>query len=273
MDNRKIQMKTPEQKEAHRLANIKYRQNTRTQEQKERQYAMSKAWRANRTEEQKEAHRAKRREQHNQLTPEEKEAKATYERNKRENMTDEQRLEKNEKRREEYNNRTEEQKEKQRLNNKNSKLRRTPEQKAEQRVKRSKNDSLRYKTDPAFRVGANVRSRIINAIKRADTVKSNKTLKLVGCTAKELKTYLEAKFTKGMTWDNYGKGNDKWNIDHIKPCSSFDLTNEEEQKKCFHYTNLQPLWSVINCHAKNDAVDWDPKEAEELLKVIEARFE
>ena len=41
-----------------------------------------------------------------------------------------------------------------------------------------------------------------------------------------------------MTFENYG---DYWHMDHIKPCASFDLNDEEEQKKCFHYTNLQPM--------------------------------
>jgi hypothetical protein len=47
-----------------------------------------------------------------------------------------------------------------------------------------------------------------------------------------------------MTWDNYGKKG--WHVDYILPCASFDLTKEEEQKKCFHYTNLQPLWWLDN---------------------------
>ena len=46
----------------------------------------------------------------------------------------------------------------------------------------------------------------------------------------------------GMTWDNYGE----WHIDHIKPCSSFNMLIEEERKRCFHYTNLQPLWAIDN---------------------------
>lgn len=45
-----------------------------------------------------------------------------------------------------------------------------------------------------------------------------------------------------MTWDNYGfKG---WHIDHKIPCLSFNLTDIDQQKKCFHYTNLQPLWAT-----------------------------
>jgi len=35
-------------------------------------------------------------------------------------------------------------------------------------------------------------------------------------------------------------------IDHIIPCKSFDLSDPKQQVKCFHYTNLQPLWSYEN---------------------------
>jgi hypothetical protein len=45
-----------------------------------------------------------------------------------------------------------------------------------------------------------------------------------------------------MTWENHGQ----WHIDHIKAQSRFDPTIEEEAFKCWHYTNLQPMWAEIN---------------------------
>jgi hypothetical protein len=93
--------------------------------------------------------------------------------------------------------------------------------------------------DPEFKLLKTLRSRLGCALSRK---KSNKTLELTSCTISYLMDYLEAKFTEGMTWQNHGD----WHIDHIKPCCSFNLSDKEEQKKCFHYTNLQPLWAKDN---------------------------
>ena len=57
-----------------------------------------------------------------------------------------------------------------------------------------------------------------------------------------LRLHLQSKFKPGMSFSNYGK----WHIDHIIPCSRFDLNKEEEQYKCFNYKNLQPLWAEEN---------------------------
>jgi hypothetical protein len=85
-------------------------------------------------------------------------------------------------------------------------------------------------------------------------IRKNKmgTLDFLGCDYSFLMGYLEAKFTKGMTWENYGQ----WHVDHIRPCASFDLTKIEEQKKCFHYSNLQPLWATTQIAAKYGETDY-----------------
>lgn len=87
-----------------------------------------------------------------------------------------------------------------------------------------------------------MKDRIRNALK--GKTKSESTLKLLGCPIYEFRKHLESQFTKGMNWSNYGYYG--WHIDHIRPCARFDLSKPEEQQKCFHYTNLQPLWKEDN---------------------------
>lgn len=108
--------------------------------------------------------------------------------------------------------------------------------------KNIKRASIRRKQDPTFRLMHNIRSRIRHAVLDQSTSKCSSSFKLVGCTGKDLRGYLTEKFIEGMTWDNYGE----WHIDHIRPCASFDLTDEKQQRECFHYTNLQPLWAKDN---------------------------
>jgi hypothetical protein len=82
--------------------------------------------------------------------------------------------------------------------------------------------------------------------------KIDHTLALLGCTLDEFKKHLESKFLSGMTWENYGRKG--WHVDHIIPCSWFDLSKEEDQRLCFHYGNMQPLWAVDNLSKGNRRV-------------------
>lgn len=105
------------------------------------------------------------------------------------------------------------------------------------------------KTNINFKLRCNLKKRIWAVLK--GIYKSDKTMILSGCSVEQLKQHLECKFKPGMSWNNYGngwngKGMQEWHIDHIIPCSSFDLSKPEEQLKCFHYTNLQPLWAEEN---------------------------
>ena len=80
--------------------------------------------------------------------------------------------------------------------------------------------------------------RIYTALLSIGKSKSDKTINLLGCDISYFMKYISHRFTNGMTFDNYGE----WHIDHIVPCAKFDLTKQSEIIKCFHFTNLQPIW-------------------------------
>lgn len=113
---------------------------------------------------------------------------------------------------------------------------------------RNKHERERREKDPNYRILTNLRKRIGLAVNSQNARKLDRTLNLLGCDYEFFHQYLENQFRDGMTWENYGK---VWQVDHIIPCAAFDLTKEEEQRKCFHYTNLQPLLTEEN-YAKND---------------------
>ena len=100
----------------------------------------------------------------------------------------------------------------------------------------------RYKNDPDFKISMNVRRRLRLALK--GNSKAAPTMEIIGCTIEELWLHLESKFEPGMTRENHGRFG--WHIDHKKPCCAFDLSDLEQQKICFHYSNLQPLWAKDN---------------------------
>lgn len=111
-------------------------------------------------------------------------------------------------------------------------------------IKRKMKYKQRKENDKNYYITLMLRSRLRDALNCKHIRKTKSALDLIGCTIDELRMYLQQQFTDEMSWDNYGfKG---WHIDHIKPCARFDLSKEEEQKKCFHYTNLQPLWWYDN---------------------------
>lgn len=111
----------------------------------------------------------------------------------------------------------------------------------------------KHKKDINYTLKKLLRGRILAALK-SKGVKCARTMELTGCTMEFLIKHLESLFTEGMEWNNHGlKG---WHIDHKKPCSSFDLTDIEQQKVCFHWTNIQPLWWRDNLikHNKIDKI-------------------
>lgn len=116
------------------------------------------------------------------------------------------------------------------------------------RVKRMREYVKKRRSDDlAFKLVGRLRTRLTAALKaqkapRVIIPKESVTVRMLGCSVSYLMEYLSTFFAPGMSWANHGE----WEIDHVKPCRAFDLTNPEEQMKCFHYTNLFPVWKGIN---------------------------
>lgn len=103
--------------------------------------------------------------------------------------------------------------------------------------------------DKGFYLSEKLRIRLHSALKHG--YKTGSAIRDLGCSIKELEKHLESLFTEGMSWEKFGGRGIQ--IDHIKPLSSFDLTDREQLLQACHYTNLQPLWYHDN-ELKSDKV-------------------
>jgi hypothetical protein len=95
-----------------------------------------------------------------------------------------------------------------------------------------------------------ISARIKCALNSASTYKNNKTVHYIGCEMVYFRRWLEYQFVEGMSWGNRSE----WHIDHVKPCASFNLSDEEEQKICFNWRNMRPCWKTENME-KGDKID------------------
>ena len=97
----------------------------------------------------------------------------------------------------------------------------------------------KYQNDIIFKIKLTLRNYLNQKIKSHK--KDDSSLILLGCPVNEFKEYFQSLFLPEMTWENHGE---IWEIDHILPCSSFNLMNPNEQRLCFHFSNLQPLFKT-----------------------------
>jgi len=81
------------------------------------------------------------------------------------------------------------------------------------------------------------------------------TLSAIGCGREDFKVYIESLFAEGMNWSNYGMGDGKWSIDHIKPLST--AQTEQDVFELSHYSNLQPMWWIENVIKSNKHQEQD----------------
>jgi hypothetical protein len=106
-------------------------------------------------------------------------------------------------------------------------------------------NQARWANDPVFKLAKATRNRIGSALYKSIHLpaKAGPSLELLGCTATEYRSYLEALFEPGMDWSNWGQD---WEIDHVRPVASFDLRDPEQQRAAFHYSNTRPMRSTVN---------------------------
>lgn len=128
-----------------------------------------------------------------------------------------------------------------------------PKQQKPKRVTASREDAaIRRKLmrhENAFaRISRNLRDKVRLGLWR----KPGFAISLSGCTTEQLRAHLERQFCARMSWANYGTA---WHIDHIIPCSAFDMTNPAHQAQCFHFTNLRPMWARANLRKSDKITD------------------
>lgn len=99
----------------------------------------------------------------------------------------------------------------------------------------------RLKNKIHFQIKNSINCRIWGGLQNDQSSKTYNSEEYLGCKIEYYKTYLNSLFLPEMNWGNFGK---VWEIDHIKPIISFDLTDIEQQKQCFNYTNTQPLFKT-----------------------------
>jgi hypothetical protein len=114
--------------------------------------------------------------------------------------------------------------------------------------------------DLKYKMETRLRNRIRRILKEGNYVKSQSTIVLMGCTKEFLLEWFEFLFDEQMTFDNHGT---IWHIDHVIPCTLFDMTNHDDQRKCFHWTNLKPMISKKN-QSKGNRLTYDELYSHEI---------
>jgi len=102
-----------------------------------------------------------------------------------------------------------------------------------------------YDKKPKNILNASIHWGIWSGIRGRRRSPNSKWEKLIGYSLNDLMKHLEKQFDENMNWGNYGG---YWELDHIKPKSSFKFTsqNDIEFKECWSLSNLRPLEKMAN---------------------------
>ena len=113
-------------------------------------------------------------------------------------------------------------------------------------------ENNRRRTDPIHRLNCNIRTAVYFILKENNMKKYKRTFETLGYTSQELYDHLNGLLNDGMTWENYGQ----WHVDHRLPITSFNFKSveDDEFKKCWSLSNLQPMWGDENIRKYNHII-------------------
>lgn len=117
---------------------------------------------------------------------------------------------------------------------------------------RRKYSKKRYAEDLDYKITCILNSRMKGLIN--GEYRSKTALKLLGCTLEDFRLWIESLFDKNMSWENHGT---VWHYDHVIPCALFDQADPDEQEKCWHWSNYQPLFGSENMSKQDKISDVD----------------
>jgi len=118
---------------------------------------------------------------------------------------------------------------------------------------------------PTFKIIRTIGRRIRKSIEDIEKWRS-----IIDFNEETLKELLEYNFLidwdLGMTLENHGT---VWEIDHVKPISSFDLTKKNEQKLAFSWKNTVPRLCSDNKKKSNKIMHNEIKEINKRVRIFE----
>lgn len=117
-----------------------------------------------------------------------------------------------------------------------------------------------HDTNMNYRIKKSLASRLRTVMVKQNSIS---TMDYIGCNIQYLREWFEYNFTAEMTWDNYGS---YWSIDHVIPVGKYDLTNEEEKRTCWNWSNLTPVSVAYNSSKKSSI---DMKQVSDIIDKLE----
>jgi hypothetical protein len=124
----------------------------------------------------------------------------------------------------------------------------------------------RAKNVNGYGTNNNIGTALLSSLKAKYAYKNTRYVDVHAATVQQIYNHLESQFTDGMNWENRGTkpdGSKGWQIDHRKPKYKFLCGKKEELYKCWHWTNLQPMWAEDNyekgCYFDPDTFEYEWK--------------